>query len=66
MVDDDLRPGFDRLPAYRREVAADRTPAWVAPAGSPLAARLDRARRPAPGTLDLVTVPGWRIYLPRR
>ncbi|NED57291.1 DUF423 domain-containing protein, partial [Micromonospora aurantiaca] len=41
VVDDDLTPGFDRLPAYRREVAADPGAAWVAQPGSPLAARLD-------------------------
>ena len=66
VVDDDLSPGFDRLPAYRREVAADPDAAWVAPAGSPLAARLDQRVGTAPGMLDVVTVPGWRIYLPRR
>ncbi|MEU4478793.1 DUF423 domain-containing protein [Micromonospora sp. NPDC023966] len=66
VVDDDLRPGFDRLPAYRRAVDADPGAAWVAPAGSPLAARLDGRLEPGPGALDLVTVAGWRIYLPRR
>ncbi|MEU7810411.1 MULTISPECIES: DUF423 domain-containing protein [unclassified Micromonospora] len=66
VVEDDLRPGFDRLPAYRREVAADPDAAWVAPAGSPLAARLDARLGPEPGALDVVTVAGWRIYLPRR
>ncbi|MEU1761038.1 DUF423 domain-containing protein [Micromonospora sp. NPDC005257] len=66
VVDDDLSPGFDRLPAYRREVAADPDAAWVATADSPLAARLDQRVGAAPGTLDVVTVPGWRIYLPRR
>ncbi|WP_433312517.1 DUF423 domain-containing protein [Micromonospora chersina] len=66
VVDDDLRPGFDRLPAYRRAVDADPDAAWVAPAGSPLAARLDARLGPGPGTLRMVEVPGWRIYLPRR
>ncbi|WP_167544596.1 DUF423 domain-containing protein [Micromonospora chersina] len=66
VVDDELRPGFDRLPAYRRAVDADPDAAWVAPAGSPLAARLDARLGPGPGTLRLVEVPGWRIYLPRR
>ncbi|WP_244933242.1 DUF423 domain-containing protein [Micromonospora tulbaghiae] len=66
VVEDDLRPGFDRLPAYRREVAADPGAAWVAPAGSPLAARLDERLGTESGALDVVTVAGWRIYLPRR
>ncbi|OKJ35220.1 hypothetical protein AMK25_28300 [Micromonospora sp. TSRI0369] len=66
VVEDDLRPGFDRLPAYRREVAADPDAAWVALAGSPLAARLDARLGPEAGALDVVTVAGWRIYLPRR
>ncbi|MFD6637629.1 DUF423 domain-containing protein [Micromonospora chalcea] len=66
VVEDDLRPGFDRLPAYRREVAADPDAAWVALAGSPLAARLDARLGPEPGALDVVTVAGWRIYLARR
>ncbi len=66
VVDDDLSPGFDRLPAYRREVAADPDAAWVAPVGSPLAARLDERVGAESGALDVVTVAGWRIYLPRR
>ncbi|PTA43184.1 DUF423 domain-containing protein [Micromonospora sp. RP3T] len=66
VVDDRLRPGFDRLPAYRRAVAADPDAGWVAPDASPLAAQLDRRLGTAPGTLDVVTVDGWRIYLPRR
>ncbi|MGC4896842.1 DUF423 domain-containing protein [Micromonospora sp. DT31] len=66
VVDDELRPGFDRLSAYRREVAADPGAGWVAPAGSPLAARLDTLVGPTSGALDVVTVAGWRIYLPRR
>jgi hypothetical protein len=65
VVDDNLRPGFDRYPAYRREVERAATPAWVAPAGSPLAARLDGRLGAGPDALDLVTVDGWRIYLPR-
>lgn len=66
VVDDELRPGFDRLPAYRRAVDADPGAAWVAPAGSPLAARLDGRLGPDPGALDVVAAAGWRIYLPRR
>ncbi|MET7866159.1 hypothetical protein [Micromonospora taraxaci] len=63
VVDDDLRPGFDRYPAYRREVDEAAAPAWVAPAGSRLADVLDERQRA--GNLDLVTIDGWRIYLPR-
>ncbi|WP_319463657.1 DUF423 domain-containing protein [Micromonospora sp. RTP1Z1] len=66
VVDDGLRPGFDRYPAYRRAVDADPGAAWVAPVGSPLAARLDERLGPDRGELDLVTVEGWRVYLPRR
>lgn len=66
VVDDELRPGFDRLPAYRRAVDADPDAAWVAPAGSPLAARLDARIGPGVGALRMVEVPCWRIYLPRR
>ncbi|MFE9652332.1 DUF423 domain-containing protein [Micromonospora sp. NPDC006431] len=65
VVDDELRPGFDRLPSYRRAVTADPRAAWVAPAGSPLAARLDQRLGPGPGALVVVTVADWRIYLPR-
>lgn len=65
VVNDDLRPGHDRYLPYRRAVRQSTAPAWVAPAGSPLAARLDERRRTDPAALDLVTVPGWRIYLPR-
>ncbi|WSX88615.1 DUF423 domain-containing protein [Micromonospora sp. NBC_00898] len=65
VVDDDLRPGLDRYPAYRRAVDADPGAGWVAPVGSPPAARLDRRLGPDPGELDVVTVEGWRIYLPR-
>ncbi|MET8837071.1 DUF423 domain-containing protein [Micromonospora sp. NPDC004540] len=66
VIDDELRPGFDRLPAYRRAVDADPDAAWVAPAGSRLAARLDQRVGPGAGELNMVTVPGWQIYLPRR
>lgn len=66
VVDDELRPGFDRYPAYRRAVDADDRAAWVAPVGSPLAARLDQRLGPDPGELAVVAVEGWRIYLPRR
>ncbi|RLK12169.1 hypothetical protein DER29_5446 [Micromonospora sp. M71_S20] len=65
VVDDDLRPGHDRYLPYRRAVRQSAAPGWVAPAGSPLAAHLDERRRADPAALDLVTVPGWRIYLPR-
>ncbi|MDG4805438.1 hypothetical protein O7634_01520 [Micromonospora sp. WMMD1120] len=65
VVDDGLRPGFDRYPGYRREVDRAAAPAWVAPTGSPLAAALDARHGPGPADLDLVTIDGWRIYLPR-
>ncbi|MEV1333085.1 hypothetical protein AB0J20_26330 [Micromonospora costi] len=65
VVDDDLSPGFDRYAPYRRAVAAAAAPAWVALPGSPLASRLDDRMRSAPGSLDLVTIDGYRIYLPR-
>ncbi|MGC4764357.1 hypothetical protein ACLQ20_16005 [Micromonospora sp. DT46] len=65
VVDDDLRPGHDRYLPYRRAVRQAAAPGWIAPAGSPLAARLDERRHADPAALDLVTVPGWRIYLPR-
>ncbi|MEU4476120.1 hypothetical protein [Micromonospora sp. NPDC023888] len=64
VVDDALRPGFDRYPAYRREVDGAAAPVWVAPTGSPLAHTLDERLRTAPGSLNLVTIDGWRIYLP--
>ncbi|WP_089005886.1 hypothetical protein [Micromonospora viridifaciens] len=64
VVDDELRPGFDRLPTYRRAVADDPGAAWVAPVGSPLAARLDRQLGPDRGDLEVVTVEGWRVYRP--
>ncbi|MER7890847.1 hypothetical protein ABTX15_13595 [Micromonospora sp. NPDC094482] len=63
VVDDELRPGFDRYAPYRRAVADSAAPAWVAPVGSPLASRLDDRMRASPGSLDLVTVDGYRIYL---
>ncbi|MFC5922435.1 hypothetical protein [Micromonospora vulcania] len=66
VVDDELLPGLDRYPAYRLAVQRSAAPpAWVAPAGSPLAARLDERMRAAPGGMDLVTLDGWRIYRPR-
>ncbi|MEU3454155.1 DUF423 domain-containing protein [Micromonospora sp. NPDC006766] len=65
VVDDALRPGFDRLPAYRHAVAADPDAAWIARDGSRLATRLDRRLGPGPGDFDVVAVAGWRIYLPR-
>ncbi|TDC68416.1 hypothetical protein E1193_31200 [Micromonospora sp. KC606] len=63
VVDDRLRPGFDRLPGYGRAVARAGEVAYVAPVGSPLAATLDR--QPPPGAAAL-TVAGWRIWLPPR
>ncbi|MGK5742029.1 hypothetical protein [Micromonospora sp. URMC 103] len=65
VVDDDLSPGFDRYAPYRHAVTAAAAPAWVAPTGSPLANRLDDRMRAAPGSLYLVTIDGYRIYLPR-
>ncbi len=62
VVDDDLRPGHDRYPPYRRAVHAAPDAAWLAPADSPLAARLDTDLRT--GRLTVYTVPGWRLYLP--
>ncbi|MEU6206604.1 hypothetical protein ABZ814_23820 [Micromonospora musae] len=65
VVDDELRPGHDRYAPYRRAVAASSAPAWIAPTGSPLAARQDERMRAAPGSLDLITIDGYRIYLAR-
>ncbi|MFG2100631.1 hypothetical protein ACGFJ5_08485 [Micromonospora echinaurantiaca] len=64
VVDDDLSPGHDRHLPYRRAVRQAAAPTWVAPVGSPLAARLDERTRAEPGLLTPVTVDGWRIYLP--
>ncbi|PWU55851.1 hypothetical protein DLJ47_08280 [Micromonospora sp. S4605] len=64
VVDDDLSPGHDRYLPYRRAVRQAAAPAWVAPVGSPLAARLDERTRAEPGMLTPVTVDAWRIYLP--
>lgn len=55
VVDDDLRPGFDRLPAYRRMVESTERPAYVAPAGSPMDARLRDSG-------FAIAVAGYRIY----
>jgi hypothetical protein len=55
VVDDDLRPGFDRYSAYRRAVESSDRPAYVAPAGSAMDARLR----------DLgfaISVAGYHIY----
>ncbi|WP_407663100.1 hypothetical protein [Micromonospora radicis] len=60
VVDDDLNPGHDRYRPYRAAVRASTAPAWVAPEGSALAARLDQQ------PFDLLTVDGWRVYLPHR
>lgn len=64
VVRDDLRPGWDRHPAYPARVAqADRV-AYVLPAGSALsravAGRLDRGGVPVSRT----TVPGYDILVP--
>ncbi|MFC8618841.1 hypothetical protein ACFT9M_20845 [Micromonospora purpureochromogenes] len=62
VVDETLRPGLDRLPAYPRAVRESPAPAFVAPVGSPLARSLDRSPPPA---RQAVTVNGWRLWLPR-
>ncbi|WP_019868995.1 hypothetical protein [Salinispora oceanensis] len=64
VVNDDLSPGHDRYPAYRRAVAAAASPTWVAPAGSPLAARLQEQVRG--GALTLRHIPGWHVFLSRK
>ncbi|ABP55763.1 hypothetical protein [Salinispora tropica] len=64
VVNDDLGPGHNRYPAYRRAVDAAASPAWIAPDGSPLAARLDAQVRA--DALTLRHIPGWRLYLPHR
>ncbi|MGK5444535.1 DUF423 domain-containing protein, partial [Micromonospora sp. URMC 105] len=61
VLDETLRPGFDRLPAYRRAVRESAAPAYVAPVGSPLARRLDRT---PPSARHPLTVAGWRLWLP--
>ncbi|MFF5171943.1 DUF423 domain-containing protein [Micromonospora sp. NPDC000089] len=63
VVDERLRPGHDRLSAYRQAVERAADAGYVAPVGSPLADRLDR--QPPPG-LAPTTVAGWRLWLPRR
>ncbi|WP_088975379.1 hypothetical protein [Micromonospora coxensis] len=63
VVDERLRPGFDRLPGYRRAVTTADAAAYVAPVGSPLAATLHR--RPPAGA-RVLTVDGWQIWLPPR
>ncbi|MDO3701698.1 hypothetical protein Q3W71_08390 [Micromonospora sp. C28SCA-DRY-2] len=65
VVHDDLSPGHDRYLPYRRAVRQAAAPAWVAPVGSPLAARLDQRTRAEPDRLTPVTIDGWRIYLPQ-
>ncbi|MGN9804316.1 DUF423 domain-containing protein [Micromonospora sp. L32] len=61
VLDETLRPGFDRLPAYPRAVRDSPAPTYVAPVGSPLARRLDRSPPPA---RHPHTVAGWRLWLP--
>ncbi|MEU5791081.1 hypothetical protein ABZ754_25575 [Micromonospora purpureochromogenes] len=61
VLDETLRPGLDRLPAYPRAVGESPAPAYVAPVGSPLARSLDRFPPPA---RQATTVDGWRIWLP--
>ncbi|MGB2569505.1 DUF423 domain-containing protein [Micromonospora citrea] len=63
VVDARLRPGFDRLPGYRRAVTSADAAAYVAPVGSPLAGTLHR--RPPAGA-RVLTVEGWQIWLPPR
>ncbi|MEH1057857.1 hypothetical protein V6U89_21945 [Micromonospora sp. CPCC 206171] len=60
VLDERLRPGLDRLPAYPRAVRESPAPAYVAPVGSPLARSLDDSPPPARQAL---TVDGWRIWL---
>jgi hypothetical protein len=55
VVADDLKPGLDRYPAYRRAVDAADDPAYVAVAGSPMDARLRDSG-------FAISVPGYRIY----
>ncbi|WP_154944002.1 hypothetical protein [Micromonospora palomenae] len=61
VLDETLRPGLDRLPAYPRAVRESPAPAYVAPVGSPLARSLDRS---PPSARQAVTLNGWRIWLP--
>ena len=55
VVTDDLRPGLDRYPAYRRAVDSAADPAYVAVAGSPMDARLRDSG-------FAIAVPGYRVY----
>jgi 4-amino-4-deoxy-L-arabinose transferase-like glycosyltransferase len=55
VVGDDLRPGFDRYPAYRRMVESTDRPAYVAPAGTPMDARLRDSG-------FAISVAGYHIY----
>lgn len=61
VLDETLRPGFDRLPAYPRAVREAAAPAYIAPIDSPLARRLTRTPPPAHHQL---TIPGWHLWLP--
>jgi hypothetical protein len=55
VVNDDLTPGFDRYPAYRRAVDSADSPAYVATAGTPMDARLRDSR-------FAISVAGYHIY----
>lgn len=55
VVDDELRPGFDRYPAYRGMVESAGDAAYVASAGSPMDDRLRDSR-------FAISVDGYRIY----
>jgi hypothetical protein len=54
-VSDELSPGLDRYPAYRRAVDSAADPAYVAVAGSPMYARLRDSG-------FAIAVAGYRIY----
>lgn len=55
VVGDDLRPGFDRVPAYRQVVERAVLPAYVAPTGSPMDAKLRDSHQ-------AISVAGYHIY----
>ncbi|WP_428964352.1 hypothetical protein [Micromonospora fluostatini] len=63
VVDDDLTPGFDRYPPYRRAVAASTRTAHVVPTRSPTVRVLDRRPAERPDLVRLMVVDGYRIYL---
>ncbi|KXK58210.1 hypothetical protein AWW66_31080 [Micromonospora rosaria] len=63
VIDDDLTPGFDRYPPYRRAVAASTRTAYVVPTRSPTVPVLDRRLAERPDLVRLMVVDGYRIYL---